>query len=246
MKIRLFFLIASASLAMAQEQAAMVSVVAIGSTPKSVVKWDADGQNEYVLAEPKALPPSNLHVKVAKDEASKFQPFTLALNIPTPPVLAAAAGLPLYQGAANGQPAADAAPLLVVPVAAGVSRQVVMMYRKDPAADWDKPEYFPVNLEDPRFPAASIGFVNLSGGPVRIELPPAKGAMSLGHRQLVSAKAPAGAATLNYKITAPAAGNKLEPVAFTGLRASSSRQVVVIYKSNERKTVCSSFVLAGD
>ncbi len=224
-----------------------VSLVAIGSIPRSVVKWHADGRNEYVLAEPKALPPANLFVRTGTEEGAKFEPLTLTLNIPSKAVPAPAAGLPVYQGAAGASPGAEAAPLLVVPVLAGASRQLAMMYRKDPGGDWSKPEYFPVNLGDPRFPPGSVAFINLSGDPVRVELPQTKAAMSLGHRKFVSAKAPAGDTALNYRISAPGPGKKLQPVAFTGLRANAGqRQVVAIYRSNDKKTVCSSFALPDE
>lgn len=249
MNLRLLFfpLLLASPLRAQSPPAQMVSVVAIGSTPRSVVKWDANGQNEYVLAEPKALPPSNLHVKVTKEDGSKFEPFTLTLNIPSQAVPAPAGGLPIFQSPGNGAPGEDATPLLVVPVAADVSRQMIMMYRDDPSKDWSKPEYFPMNLGDSRFPTGGVAFVNLSGGPVRVELPQTKGAMNLLHRQFVSAKAPAGEATLNYRISVAGPGNKLEAVAFTGLRSNpGQRQVVAIYRSNDKKTVCSSFALTGD
>ncbi len=249
MNARFLFLplLAAAALQAQTPPQQAVSVVAVGSIPRSVVKWHEDGRNEYVLAEPKALPPANLFVRASAEEGAKFEPLTLTLNIPSKPVPAPAAGLPLFQGAQGAPPAAEAAPLLVVPVVAGVSRQLVMMYRKSPADDWGKPEFFPVNLTDSRFPAGSVAFVNLSGQTVKVELPQTKAAMNLGHRKFVSAKAPANGAALNYRISAQGPGGKLQPVAFTGLRANAGqRQVVAVFLSNDRKTVCSSFVVSGE
>lgn len=225
----------------------LVSVVAIGSIPKSVVKWGSGGEYEYVMTQPNALPPAGLNVPLGHDSEKKFAPFPLTLNAPTQPVGCAATGLVLYKtdGPANADPAKAAyAPALTIPTLAEPAYQLVLMWRPNPKGDWSQPQYLQLDLADAKFAPGEVRFLNLIDQPVRVALPQTRQVQALAPKGVFAVKPDVKAPTFNYRVDAQAKDGKVEQVVFTGVRMDATRRmVVVVHADNDGKPVSASFVV---
>ncbi|BCU75714.1 hypothetical protein [Luteolibacter sp. LG18] len=224
--------------------AARVTVVALGSLPKSVVKWGTGGEVEYEMSQRQTMPPTGLQVKVVNNGATKYEPFPFTLNIPSMPVPFGAEGLALFGADAAKSEQEQKAPsaTLTIPTVKGVDYQMVMMWRNDPKDDWSHPLFHPLDLSETSVPAGSFYFINFTQRSVRLLTPQTNQARPLAFKSGVVVPPVKGAPTLNYKIDCLGRNNEILPIVFSGLKADPvSRNVVVVYEGGDGRPVSATF-----
>ncbi|MFD0892340.1 hypothetical protein KBB96_13000 [Luteolibacter ambystomatis] len=225
---------------------ARVTVAALGTMPKSVVKWGTDGQISYEMSEAQTLPPTGLHVKVVKNGKKEYVPFALTLNIPSVPAPFGAEGLVLYGPDAakaedqKKQPEA----VMTIPTVKTADYQMIMMWRKEPKDDWKHPEYLPVDLAESVFPPGSVYFINFTQRSVRLVMPQTNQARPMAFKSGFVITPGKSAPTFNYKIDCLGKNNEILPICFTGIKVdAAARSVVTVYEGADGRPVAASFAV---
>jgi len=225
---------------------ARVTVVALGTMPKSVVKWGNDGQVSYEMNQAQTLPPTGLHVKILKNGKKEYEPFALTLNIPSVPVPFGADGLVLYgpDAAKAEEQKKQPEAVMTIPTVKTSDYHMVMMWRKDPKDDWKHPEYLPVDLAESAFPPGGVYFINFTQRSVRLVMPQTNQARPLAYKTGFVITPGKEAPTFNYKIDCLGRNNEILPICFTGIKVDpTARNVVTVYEGADGRPVAASFAV---
>ncbi|MGC4014857.1 MAG: hypothetical protein QM755_10140 [Luteolibacter sp.] len=229
-----------------QPGSARVTVVALGTMPKSVVKWGNDGQVSYEMNQAQTLPPTGLYVKVMHEAKKEYVPFAMTLNIPSVPVPFGADGLVLYgpEAAKAEEQKKQPEAAMTIPTVKTSEYQMIMMWRKEPKDDWKHPEFLPLDLAESAFPPGSVYFINFTQRSVRLVMPQSNQARPMGFKSGFLITPAKDLPTFNYKVDCLGRNNEILPICFTGMKVdASSRNVVAVYEGAEGRPVAASFAV---